>query len=140
MARVIVTVKRSTEARVRDLEVPADLETTQLAELIVNALQWQSDAAGQAVRYEIKAEPLGRVLRPNESLAEAGVWDGSWLVFQPVGCRIQGPAGPPPPSPKAGPLGSWRPLGIDVPDTASDEQPPSDDAKPESRFVWKQLD
>jgi hypothetical protein len=89
MQRVIVTVKRKDEARVRDVEVPANVEMLRLADLIARAMRWESDPAGQPVYYNIEAHPLGRLLEPDESLGSAGVWDGSWLVLHPVRQQVQ---------------------------------------------------
>jgi hypothetical protein len=89
MQRVIVTVKRKDEARVRDVEVPANVEMLRLADLIARAMRWESDPAGQPVYYNIEAHPLGRLLEPDESLGSAGVWDGSWLVLHPVRPQVQ---------------------------------------------------
>jgi hypothetical protein len=145
MQRVIVTVKRQGEARVRDLEVPAEVEAGRLAEMIAQALHWESDPAGQPVQYEIMAEPPGRVLHVQESLAEAGAWDGAWLVFQP-----QSDAPPPPPKPTPGPtpvtsappdkgpLTGWRSLGIDLPAEPEPQQAATDSK--DIRYVWKQVD
>ena len=96
MQRVIVTVKRQGEARVRDLEVPAEVEAGQLVEMIARALRWESNPAGQLIQYEIMAEPPGRILNSQESLAEAGAWDGAWLTFQPLGEETSAPPPPPP--------------------------------------------
>ena len=147
MQRVIVTVKRRGEARVRDLEVPAGVEAGQLSRMIAQALRWDSDPAGQPIEYEIMAEPPGRILHPQESLAEAGAWDGAWLVFQPSGAALSFSTPPPlPPAPAPRPVGpppsggspvaGWRPLGIDLPDEQESDESPSE--KP-SGFVWKQL-
>jgi hypothetical protein len=84
MQRVIVTVKRDDEARVRDLEVPAEIDSARLTRLIAEALRWDGDASGVPQAYDIEAHPLGRTLQPEESLSSAGVWDGAWLVFHPV--------------------------------------------------------
>lgn len=84
MQRVVVTVKRKDETRVRDIEVPADVDAGRLADLIAHALHWDSDPAGEPVQYDIEAHPLGRTLKSDESLVSAGVWDGSWLVLYPV--------------------------------------------------------
>ncbi|HYO49006.1 MAG TPA: EsaB/YukD family protein [Chloroflexia bacterium] len=89
MQRVIVTVKRKDEARVRDVEVPANVEMLRLADLIARAMRWESDPAGQPLYYNIEAHPLGRLLEPDESLGSAGVWDGSWLVLHPVRPQVQ---------------------------------------------------
>ena len=145
MQRVIVTVKRQEETRVRDLEVPAEVKAGRLAEMIAQALHWESDAAGQPVQYEIMAEPPGRILDAQESLAEAGAWDGAWLVFQPLGGAPPVPPEPPPPPrpttpvPIAqGPVGGWEPLGIDVPADSEPQQEATD--SDEIGYVWKQVD
>jgi hypothetical protein len=139
MQRAIVTVKRQQESRVRDLEVPTDVEARRLAQMIAQALHWESDAAGQPIEYEIMAEPPGRTLGPQESLADAGAWDGTWLVFQPVGSPPPSPPprpSPPPSVPGEGPVGGWGPWGIDLP-----SEPEQKEAPPrETGFVWKQLD
>ena len=99
MQRVIVTVKREDEARVRDLEVPADLHAEQLARLIAEALRWQKNSAGGTLSYRIEAQPLGRTIQPDETLAGAGVWDGSWLVLHPVESAAAVPVNVPRPVP-----------------------------------------
>ena len=147
MQRVIVTVKRQGEARVRDLEVPAEVEAEQLSKMIAQALRWDSDLAGQPVEYEIMAEPPGRTLQPDESLADAGAWDGAWLVFHRPGKvppTLPEPVPSPlpfiPPSPSRGesPVAGWRSLGIDLP---PESEPDQEEAPPEETgFVWKRLD
>lgn len=148
MERVVVTVKRQGEARVRDLEVPAEIEAGRLAELVAEALRWDVDAAGQRVHYEIEAHPLGRTLQPGESLAAAGVWDGAWLVFRipgggaPAGSRtaqqptVRGTGAP------NSPVGGWRPLVL--PGGGDQPAPPAagatQEGQRESGFVWKQID
>lgn len=151
MQRVIVTVKRKDEARVRDLEVPTNVETERLAQLIANALHWESDQAGQPIQYKIEAQPLKRFLKPSESLESAGVWDGSWLVFHQTSI-----AGSPPPhhgvthdltlSPQ-GPVVKWDqdrlrdilPRGTDQP-LSPDAPSRPDEEERSSGFVWKQVD
>ena len=150
MRRVIVTVKRYREARVRDLEVPAGIRAEQLARIIAQALRWERDPAGQRIEYEIEAQPPGRTLLPPESLAEAGAWDGAWLIFHPRGESAPpprlSPSPPPPPkptpqppsAPTGGPVVKWRPLGIDLPH--SEEEPEQGEGSKASGFVWKRLD
>lgn len=158
MQRVIVTVKRQNEARVRDLEVPAEVESERLSSMIARALRWERNSAGQPLEYEIMAEPPGRVLAPQESLAEAGAWDGSWLVLQPTRratspspAQPTEPTTPSPPTsppPKASasesPVAGWQPLEIDLPTDEEPEQedsPQSDEASSETNgFVWKPLE
>jgi len=83
MDLVIVTVKRENEARVRDLEVPADMPSAQLASLIAEWCGWNQDPGGKPVRYEIHSTPPDRILAPDETLAQAQAWDGAWLVLKP---------------------------------------------------------
>ncbi|MEW6573236.1 MAG: FHA domain-containing protein [Bacillota bacterium] len=92
--RVIVTVQRQGEREVRDLEVPADVPSGQLAKMIAHALSWDTRPEGQQPSYKIEAYPPGRVLLLQESLAEAGVWDGAWLVIRTDGASP--PASPTP--------------------------------------------
>jgi hypothetical protein len=135
MQQAIVTVKRQQESRVRDLEVPTDVEAGRLAQMIAQALHWESDAAGQPIEYEIMAEPLGRTLGPQESLADAGAWDGAWLVFQPVGGLPQPPPSPPPGPPEERPPG-WDDWDLDQLPGLEQEEAPLE----KTGFVWKQLD
>ncbi len=154
MQRVIVTVKRKDELQVRDLEVPAELEAASLAELIARVLRWDKDHAAPARGYLVDVRPLGRTLQPQESLAAAGVWDGSWLVFYPAGSEAPEPAtgagtalSPPAqeaqgiPAPEQAPaaaVSGWRSLGIDLPAAPVQEQETQQE-KPSGGFVWKQL-
>ncbi len=149
MERVIVTVKRQGEARVRDLEVPADIQSEDLARLIAEALHWDTDAAGQHMDYRIQVHPLGRQLAPGESLQDAGAWDGSWLVLLPSGGQAPSQAQRPPraaaePTPPEGPVRGFRSLGVDVADTTqappAHEPPAPAPGRRTSGFVWRQLD
>jgi len=113
MEHVIVTVKRKGEAQVRDLEVPVEMTAEDLTQQVASALGWGGN-------YEIYAVPPDRVLQSHETLVQSGVWDGAWLVFQPVGSPATpkfSPAPiPPPDSPSSsGPVGGWRPLDITPP-------------------------
>jgi hypothetical protein len=142
MQRVIVTVKRRGEARVRDLEVPAEVGAERLSKIVAEALRWESDPAGQPVEYAIMAEPPGRLLTSQESLAQAGAWDGAWLVFQPLGEEVPPPVHPPrpdvPPAPPGGPVVGWGDWDFDLPIEQGTE---SDETSSEAGgFVWKQLD
>lgn len=148
MQRVIVTVKRQNEARVRDLEVPTDIAAAQLAQTIAHTLNWDINLAGAATQYQIEAHIAGRpgrILPPDETLANAGVWDGAWLVLMPQGAarstiptQSPGAVAPATPTGVAGPTtGQFRSLGIDLqvkPDQSAEQK----DAPPGSE--WKQLD
>lgn len=147
MQRVIVTVKREGDIQAYDLDVPAEVAIEHLATLITQALQWDNDqTVQQPIQYQIKADPPGRVLDATKTLVEAGVWDGAWLVFQPIQLTSRAASSsskpiPPPmrPTPSSDPVTGWRPLDIDLP--SEDEVPDQkEDSTPTSRFVWKRLD
>lgn len=158
MERIIVTVKRQQEAQVRDLEVPAAVQVAQLVDMIAAALHWDRDSAGGAVRYQIEAEPPGRLLQAEETLTKAGVRDGAWLTFIPTVDHKEPISAPPvesadaspappadtqPPPPK-GPVLKWESLfpdGRPEPGIKSAElDEASEDDPPDSPFVWKEID
>jgi hypothetical protein len=149
MQRVIVTVKRQNEARVRDVEVPADMPADQLARTIARALNWEINLGGALTQYQIEAytaSNTSRVLQPDETLANADVWDGAWLVLSPQGASRTMPRGQTPSAPSANapasaasPVSGWRSLGIDLP-RPPDQSSESNNQKPGSGFEWKQLD
>ena len=148
MQRVIVTLNCQTKGEALDLEVPSDVESKQLADMIAHALRWKEHSEGQQAEYEIKAEPPGRVLAPEETLAEAGVWDGAHLSIQFEGSdanavtteepsRCEQPDGD-------GIVKRWRSIGWRS-EEAVDPPPQSEAAaetstSTEDRFAWKQLD
>jgi hypothetical protein len=132
MQRVIVSVERAESGESRDLELPAEIEAVRLAGLIASALRWTTDWSGQPVRYQIEAPSLGRLLQPHETLASAGVWDGSRIVLCPIGAARR-----PTPQRSPGPLAGWRSIG-DNPTTDSGE--PATEQQPAPGFAWKPVD
>lgn len=82
MERVIVNLRLANETTGRDLEIPAETPWAELMPLLIKALKWQED-----VDYEVFADPPGRKLKPNESLVDAGAWDGATLVVHPLARR-----------------------------------------------------
>jgi hypothetical protein len=118
MQRVIVTVQRDDEARGRDLEIPAETPAARLAELIVQALRWPVDSPAGPITYRIEAHPPGRMLRGDETLADAGAWDGARLML------AQETA--PETVPETAPVGfRWRRLG-GLPDAGEPAVPTPD--------------
>ena len=134
MERVIVTVRRTDESRERDIEIAADLPVEQLVMAVAQALSWIPDAAGQPVSYEVEAHPPGRMLRPDETLAQAQAWDGTRLVFHPHNA----PPTPPPSDRRdqSEPVIGWHPLSLPTaPSPSPTHKPSSSDG-----FAWKQVD
>ena len=111
MEYVIVTVKRLGEAQVRDIELAIDVPVCKLCAILAAGLGWDTDDQGHAVTYVVEAHPPGRFLRPDETLAQAQVWDATWLVLHPQNTTAT------PPSP-----------------TTSADEP-----NPGAGFVWKQV-
>jgi hypothetical protein len=79
--RVIVSVRRRGDAQIAEFEVPTDLSASELAQQFAEIL----GAPTGATPLAIQVASLGRALAPNETLAEAGVWDGASLVLARVG-------------------------------------------------------
>lgn len=136
MERIIVTVARQGE-RPLDLDLPADLPLEAIVHELALALGWQSN-------LQAYAEPPGRLLPPYETLAQAGVADGTVLTLQPAGSAPPGGgSGSGPAAPAAGPargeadspVGGWRPLDLNPP---AGQNPPL--SSPSGGFVWKQID
>lgn len=122
MDAVIIMVSCDSAPGVVDLEVMPDVPAQLLAEAIASALQWQGE-------FDLELFGTGRRLNPQQTLAEANIWDGAHLrlirsnrsarsqpgqfTAQPalVGMQSQPePAGaaPAPASPPVSPLIGWR--------------------------------
>jgi hypothetical protein len=135
MERMIVTLKRADKDVTRDLELPADVPMAQLVPMLLQALRWPLNPGAPLGGYGIEARPPGRTLSGDETLAQAGVWDGACLTLHPDpsvadGARFGTPA--------AGVQPGWR--RVDLP--AQQELEPSQDRPqgPSKGFAWKQLD
>jgi hypothetical protein len=156
MEQVIVTIKRADEVRARDIELAVDVPIRELLTTLAEALGWNHDASGQPLDYIAEAHPPGRFLRSDETLAQAQIWDGTWLVLhpQPIAAGTQvlsnhaknpsaaSSADPVATPPTAGPVSGWQPLtsqsGPHVQSAqASPTEPPPD---PGSGYVWKRVD
>lgn len=117
MEFVIVTVKRQNEAQVHDIELAIDRPLHELCAMIAAGLGWDTDDQGRPVDHSVETHPPGRFLKPEETLAQAQVWDGTWLVLHPRPAA-DAPSPPEPPDP---------------PPSAPDEPDPG------PGFVWKQV-
>lgn len=76
MLRVIIHASFPEKDLEYDLDVPAEIPVAELTEMIVAAFEWPQEDGP----YEVVVEPTGQRLA--KSLAEAGLWDGTHLVFQ----------------------------------------------------------
>ncbi len=75
-----MTVWRQGAPAGMDLELPADMAVARLVEMLARALEREDSIRERP--YEVEAHPPGRLLRPEETLGEAGVWDGAWLFLR----------------------------------------------------------
>ena len=130
--RVIISAKRDGDSNARDLEVPTGMPIRQLVTLIARALGWDMDTQGNPIHYKVGAQPPGRILRENETLAQAQAWDGSYLIFYPS----HKPGAPQPlgEGPMKGLAHSWKPIKVDDSSSLQPGQPPP------SGLQWKRID
>lgn len=78
MDRVIVTVRCQDSRQLYDIEMPANIPANKLAVKIKELVESVDiNFTDSEYDYKINVEGLGRDLENDESLAEAGVWDGS---------------------------------------------------------------
>jgi hypothetical protein len=84
MARVIASVMLEGSGKVRDFEIPSNIEIENLIDELKQFFEVDTDSNGCDFIYHLEALPLGRMLEPTESLQEAGVWDGSILIMYAV--------------------------------------------------------
>src|SRR5438105_10816219 len=75
--RVIVSVKRRGDGQASDFEVPTDVGAAELVAQLVGTLG-EPEGVGA---LELRPMSLGRALRPDETLTDAGLWDGATLTF-----------------------------------------------------------
>jgi len=145
MDRVIVTIKREGESLSRDLEVPTNMPIRQMASIISRSMGWEMDEQGRQVQFQIGAQPPGRILRDDETLADVEAWDGSWLIFYEVKQR-SGSSTPLLPGEQVltGVVGHWTPLNAPQvnQNTPATSQPGVENAqgKKPAGGGWKQLD
>jgi uncharacterized ubiquitin-like protein YukD len=79
MQSAIVTVKWQGVDQAYDLEVPTGVPSRQLTELIAHNLNLSLPRQGSLAVNCIKPAAQRRTLGADESLAEAGLWDGVYL-------------------------------------------------------------
>lgn len=75
--KVILSVCQGEDGPWRDLELPATVPLAELLPLLLAALGADPDRGCQ-----LWAAPPERPLALDQTLAAAGVWDGSWLLVR----------------------------------------------------------
>lgn len=84
MSNVIVSVKLREQPREYDLEVPSDVPAQKLAELIIHNLD-PTGAIRDTLSVQFLRPGITRTLTADETLADAGLWDGAFLEIGPAG-------------------------------------------------------
>lgn len=75
---VLLSVGREGEGEWRDLQLPANRPLQELLPLLGPVLGTE-----EGTEWEVLAAPPPRTLDPGQTLAEAGLWSGSWLLLRP---------------------------------------------------------
>jgi len=77
MDTAILTIKSFEGKQLMDLEVPFDITSDELAQLLANYMQIESIKG-------LWVDSLKRNLTKGETLKEAGVWEGSYITIDPT--------------------------------------------------------
>lgn len=130
MVKVIVSILFEGGNQLRDFEVPNNLTIRELLEKLKLAFP-EMRSQGEDVGFQVIVASENRVLGNNETLLEAGIWDGAILLIHPykVLKRREKQA-----EEKPSPLLGWKALN-----TFYGAQKPSR-SRSSTKFVWKRLD
>jgi len=79
MKKVIVSIKMDNRNKLLDLEIMTESSVAKMLTAICAAYH-----IGNGKNYSVFANPLGRFLDPNETLEDAGVWDGAILTLREI--------------------------------------------------------
>lgn len=90
MEKIIVTIQYTDLNFAGDLEVAPATRVRDMVDVIARAMQWNQDLSNNLYTFDVFAPALQRLLDPDESLSQAGVWDGAVLIFHQV-CKGKKP-------------------------------------------------
>lgn len=79
MKKVIVTINIENKKKSYDVEIIAESDVSKMLAMLCAAYN-----LGSETNYNIFAAPPGRLLNPNETLEEAGVWDGAVITVKNI--------------------------------------------------------
>lgn len=131
MAKVIVSILLEGNNQLRDFEVPNNLTVKELLEKLAFAFP-EMRSQGDEVGFQIIIADESRLLESNQTLEEAGIWDGAILLIHPY--KLVRKVREPVVDTKVGPLIGWRDLGTLYGDKKSAK------VRSTTKFVWKRLD
>lgn len=82
MDSVIITITNIAKSYMYDLELPTNITIDKLKDDIVEALNgYNPDLYLRTATTELFCNRLGRQLTSNETLIEAGVWNGDYITI-----------------------------------------------------------
>ncbi|WP_195451471.1 EsaB/YukD family protein [Anaeromassilibacillus sp. 1001302B_160321_C8] len=82
MESIIVTVTNISKAYLYDLEVPTNITIDKLKDDIVEALNgYNPDLFLRTATTELFCNRIGRQLKADETLENAGVWNGDYITI-----------------------------------------------------------
>ena len=85
MENIIITVTNLTKSYFYDLEVPTNITIDKLKDDIVEALNgYNPDLFLKTATPELFCNRLGRQIQPEETLENAGVWNGDYITILEV--------------------------------------------------------
>lgn len=85
MENIIVTVTNISKVYLYDIEVPTNISIEKLKDNIVEALNgYNPDLFLQSATTELFCNRLGRRLKAEETLENAGVWNGDYITMLEV--------------------------------------------------------
>jgi len=85
MENIIITVTNLTKSYFYDLEVPTNITIDKLKDDIVEALNgYNPDLFLKTATTELFCNRLGRQIQPEETLENAGVWNGDYITILEV--------------------------------------------------------
>jgi len=79
--QIMATLKKEGESRVYRVNVASDVPIAALLPELCRQVGWIDETLDNISQVIVKAEPPGRTLKPDETLASAQCPDGVWLVL-----------------------------------------------------------
>ncbi len=136
MAKIIISVMLEGSDKLRDYEVPSDIGADELVDRLVKEFGDYMNLGEGEYAFQLIVAGSDRPLDRNETLEEAGVWDGALLIIHPY--RIVRAERGARPQAEETPVAGWR--SLDTLYAKAKEKEKTSRFKATTKFVWKKLD
>ena len=80
MARIMVSVLYEQSGEMKDFEIPARMKAADFGMKVAEVMEREQDADPARWWYQIEAVSIDKRLQPDETLENAGIWDGEILL------------------------------------------------------------